>query len=181
MRVVTLDKTQFDKVCKSLEGLVQAYSPDLIVGIATGGVEVADRICREIPHCQVNCHRVSSEIKSNHDGIFKVIRRLPMCVRNLLRMAEALLLRKNSASVEPYIPVESLVKIEKSNRVLLVDDAIDSGHTMQQVLSTIKEVKGKRDVKTAVITVTTKKPLVTPDYSIYNDLTLIRFPWAKDA
>lgn len=181
MRVVTLDKAQFDTACKSLEDLVQEYRPDLVVGIATGGVEVSDRICREIPHCQVRCSRVSSEIKSRHEGIFKIIRRLPIWIRNLMRIAEALMLKRNPASVEPYIPDECLNMIEKSKRVLLVDDAIDSGHTMQKVLAAINEIKGERDVKTAAITVTTKNPLVRPDYSLYNNLTLIRFPWAKDA
>lgn len=181
MRVVTLDKTKFDRACITLQDLARDFRPDLIVGIATGGVEVANRIFKDIPHCNIYCSRVSTKIKSRHKFIFKIIRQLPIKIRNVMRMTEAIILRKNSKSAEPVISEISRKLISESRHILLVDDAIDSGHTMQKVISAINEIEGDREMKTAVITVTTRNPLVTPDFYLYNNITLIRFPWAKDA
>ena len=32
----------------------------------------------------------------------------------------------------------------------------------------------------AVVTVTSVKPLIMPDYFLYNNRTLVRFPWSID-
>ena len=64
----------------------------------------------------------------------------------------------------------------------MVDDAVDSGYTLSHVLEAFKAVlPAGAEVRSAVITVTTDDPLVMPDFYLYNDKTLVRFPWAMDA
>jgi hypoxanthine phosphoribosyltransferase len=63
--------------------------------------------------------------------------------------------------------------------ILIVDDAIDTGKTMLCVLQEVKHRCPDATVKTAVITITTKKPLVIPNYCLFH-LQLFRFPWSAD-
>lgn len=65
------------------------------------------------------------------------------------------------------------------HKILLVDDAIDSGSTILQVSAQIHALRAEVAVMTAVVVVTQKSPLVEPDFSLYRDL-LIRFPWSHD-
>ena len=71
------------------------------------------------------------------------------------------------------------LKCLKGRKVLIVDDAVDSGATMLAVAEALREANPEAEIRTAAITVTTPKPLITPDYSMYKDL--IRFPWSMDA
>ncbi len=71
---------------------------------------------------------------------------------------------------------------ERARKILVVDDAVDSGYTLSHVLEAVKAVlPAGAEVRSAVITVTTDDPLVMPDFYLYNDKTLVRFPWAMDA
>jgi hypoxanthine phosphoribosyltransferase len=65
--------------------------------------------------------------------------------------------------------------------VLVVDDAVDSGATLIAVLDAVYKAAGSSKVRSAAITVTTENPMVMPDYYLYHDETLIRFPWSIDA
>ena len=69
---------------------------------------------------------------------------------------------------------------ERKRKVLLVDDAIDSGATLLLIKQYLLNEFPDIDVKIAVITVTTRHPLVMADYYRYNNRTLIRFPWSND-
>ena len=65
--------------------------------------------------------------------------------------------------------------------ILIVDDACDSGSTLRAVMDAVRKISPERVViKTAVITTTTYRPVVSPDFSLYRNRTLIRFPWSKD-
>ena len=62
---------------------------------------------------------------------------------------------------------------------VIVDDAIDSGHSMLCVYDMIRHVYPCSDIYTAVFTTTQKQPVCTADFSAYSD-TLVRFPWSLD-
>lgn len=113
------------------------------------------------------------------NGFFSFVRSLPLCVRNGLRIVEArmLSLKKNKAIRQPDIDVSAF---EGTKSILVVDDAVDSGATLQAVLNSLASLPGRPQIKSAVITTTTRHPLVNPDYTLYNNRTLIRFPWSKD-
>ena len=116
-----------------------------------------------------------------------VVRRLPRFLQNWLRILESRLLSAFDDGKIPLdvfeLPEEMATQLAKEcpETVLIVDDAIDSGKTMWMVAEGVRRVLPSAKVKTAVITVTTKKPLIVPDFSLYNNRTLIRFPWAIDA
>lgn len=183
MRVITLNSADFAAACTRLEQAAAGFAPDLIVGIAVGGVEVAARMFPDVPHAEVECHRGVSGRKRSHPRLFSVIRRLPVFVRNWMRIIEAKMLssgrRASSTAVE--MSDSARLAISAAGRILVVDDAVDSGNTLAAVLAEIKAMHGAVEVASAVITVTTSAPAVQPDYTLYNNQTLIRFPWSMDA
>jgi hypoxanthine phosphoribosyltransferase len=67
------------------------------------------------------------------------------------------------------------------SRILVTDDAIDSGATLATVLRLVRAVcPSGTEVRSAVITQTMEQPITTPDYVLFHD-TLCRFPWSFDA
>lgn len=69
--------------------------------------------------------------------------------------------------------------IQGARRILIVDDAVDSGESMKKVVETVRGLNPRASVRTAAITLTTPAPAVSPDYYLYNQV-LVRFPWSKD-
>lgn len=178
-KVITIPPVAFHELCCRLEELARGYHPDLIVGIASGGARVAREIFPEVRHIEVECRRASTRGKEKHRWLFKALNRLPVEARDFLRIAEARFLRRRSASTGVILTdCEALCR---ARRVLVVDDAIDSGVTMESVLARIRDVEGPREVRTAVITVTARHPRVLPDYLLFENLELVRFPWSLDA
>ena len=65
--------------------------------------------------------------------------------------------------------------------ILIVDDAVDSGKTLKTIVDEVRKKYLTAEIKTAVITVTTKQPIILPDYYLFYNHTLIRFPWSADS
>lgn len=182
MKVTTLNDEAFSEACRRLEERTRSFGPDLVVGIVTGGELVAGRMFASVPHVSVESRRPTTAAKERCGGVWRLVRRLPLWMRNSLRIAEARMLSagkpREVGAVELSPSVASA--IAGAGRVLIVDDAIDSGATMARVLEAVRGVGGERQTATAVINVTTKKHLVEPDYRLYVDRRLVRYPWSKD-
>lgn len=168
MRVITLNPQQFADACHRLEALARAFHPDLILAIATGGTYVAREMFKDTPHTEVVCQR--STTRGKKQWLFAIIRKLPIFMRDWLRIAEAKFLTKRATSTVPLISDD----ISWAKKILVVDDAVDSGNTMAAVC----DLLNGKEFATAAITVTTDTPKVQPDFTLYH--TLIRFPWSKD-
>ena len=66
-------------------------------------------------------------------------------------------------------------------RILVADDAVDSGVTLGTVLRHLRAVcPSGTEIRTAAITQTLEKPMARPDYALFHG-TLCRFPWSFDA
>lgn len=182
MKVTTLNDEAFAEACRRLEERTRAFGPDLVVGIATGGELVAGRMFASVPHVSVASRRPTTAAKERCGGVWRLVRRLPLWMRDALRLAEARMLsaRKPRQIEAVELSPSAAIAIAGARRVLIVDDAIDSGATMARVLEAVRSVGGERQTATAVINVTTKKHLVEPDYRLYADRRLVRYPWSKD-
>ena len=187
MKVRTLNEITFKAACRDLEERIVAsgFEPDLVIGIATGGEYVASSMFEDVAHLSICRRRPSSSLKEK-DGagiVFRILRRSPRYVADGLRILESRLYRLRPAKHkrEPVVlSADGQASILASKRVLIVDDAVDSGSTLSSVLQAVQAVQDERDVRTAAITVTTRRPAVSPDYALYRNSTLIRFPWSKD-
>lgn len=176
--VITLNEKAFGRECLRLQGLVEAdgFIPDVVLGIRTGGEWVARKMFPAVPHVYTRVQRSSTAPKSVFEPLLK---RLPVKILDFMRIAEARWL-----SIFPRRQVWRVVKLPElptRGTILIVDDAVDSGATLLSVRNTVAEVCPELEIRTAAITQTTEHPDIVPDYALYRNNTLIRFPWSKDA
>lgn len=181
MRVITLDRDAFVVACGELAELVAASGrvPGVIVGIRTGGAYVADEMARRFPGARredVTLRRPSTKGKGRLRWLLGC---LPIRVLDLLRMAEAFVLRHRRRAPGSLELGDGLVGLSGGD-VLVVDDAVDSGVTLATVAGSLREANPGVAIMTAAITVTEREPAEMPDFALYNDKTLIRFPWSMD-
>ena len=178
-KVITLDADAFGTECERLEKLVRdsGFVPEAVLSIRTGGLYVGESMFVDVPHTSVKLQRPSTKSKGRRMRRF--LHALPRPVLNRLRIAEAWWLGHRSARQTSATPL--LPDMGNPRRVLVVDDAVDSGATLLAVTDAVRAALPDADIRTAVITQTTDNPLAVPDYTLYNDKTLIRFPWSMDA
>ena len=193
--VRTLDQPRFEAACASLMRAVLAkYVPDLLVGIRTGGFVVAEAMARSIapppPVMPLTCRRAGTTAKSRIRLLPKLLAVLPQPLVDSLRVTEHRLLlprRKANVKVQHIDHAEAaaigryLANRATPARVLVVDDAVDSGVTLATVLRLLSETcPAQTEFRSAVVTVTLEGPLAEPDFALYRGV-LCRFPWSFDA
>lgn len=192
MRVRTLDDKDFKVYCCQLAGLVigSGYQPDLVVGIANGGVRVMDELIDSgifrgnssvgVKRVVVRRQRPGTVAKQRLAG--KFLAHIPRWSANILRRIESAMRGIKSRLIKPEVSElildESVVQaLSDASNILIVDDAVDTGATLAAVKRSVEKVTAAT-VRTAVITVTLKNPLIFPDYHLIAEL--IRFPWSVD-
>lgn len=174
-----------------LQVIESSHSWDLVVGIPTGGKIIVDHmqvLSENIPFCYIMKQRDSTKVKKSL-RVSKLLPYLPRAINNLLRKFESSYLEYKYESQKEKIidktrhPIilEHQVKtlIRDSRKVLIIDDAIDSGATMATVVNTIKQLNNHAHISIACINTTFKAPLVEPDFCLYRR-TIVRYPWAND-
>lgn len=181
MKVLTLSPEAFAQACRRLEAMATPFAPTLVVGIASGGSRVAAEMFAGVPHVDVVCRRPSSSSKGDGGLVARLVRRLPRPVTNLLRIAESRILAAvGRKGRQVIVSPEAAEAIARTERLLIVDDAVDSGHSLRAVAARLADLSSTAYVRTAAITVTTSRPVADPDYALMRNHTLIRFPWAID-
>jgi hypoxanthine phosphoribosyltransferase len=193
--VHNLDAPRFASACASLMRQAMAdFRPDLLVGIRTGGHVVAEAMARAapspIPVLPLTCRRASTAAKSRFKLLPAILAALPRPAVDCLRWFEHRLLstrRRTQARVQHIDHAEAaaigryLAQSPVSQRVLVVDDAVDSGLTLATVLRLLRETSpADTQFRSAVVTVTLERPLAEPDFVLYRGV-LCRFPWSFDA
>jgi hypoxanthine phosphoribosyltransferase len=175
--------------------LVEAdYRPTLVVGIRFGGYEVAESMVRAasapLPILPVTCRRAATKAKACIPTLRSVLTALPRPALDLLRRVEhRLFIAPRTHKARPQVVDNSeidviahwLAKQSSRPRILVTDDAIDSGATLATVLRLVRAVcPSGTEIRSAVITQTLEQPITTPDYVLFYN-TLCRFPWSFDA
>lgn len=181
-RVITLDNTRFSDSCRELGAKIASsgFSPDIVVGIRTGGEYVARIVSSLLPGeprvVSVDMQRPSTPAKKR---LARIIRMLPRPLTDFLRIIESKFLASRPPAVRHLATLPQLLNPAPGSDILVCDDAIDGGATMEAVVRKIREANPQARIRTASLTVTTAHPIITPDYSLFTDL--LRFPWSMDA
>ncbi|PAV25473.1 hypothetical protein CF392_10820 [Tamilnaduibacter salinus] len=193
-RVVDLsDPDAFAAECQRLLNYaLKCEQFDTLVGIATGGAWMVDSLRPDQSRysiATVACKRPNTKHKNRGRHFMHA---LPRWLADLLRLFEAwyqecAFERRQYKGRDPIslrrqikIESESEAAIRKAERILILDDAIDTGETMHCVRLYLSELNPRVTLKTAVMTQTMKNPVAQPDFCLYRD-ALIRFPWSNDA
>ncbi|MDE6062026.1 MAG: hypothetical protein K2G00_04610 [Duncaniella sp.] len=193
MKIATLDNARFREACRMLarEVVDSGFRPDIIVGIRTGGEYVAREMLPAFPEARLALGRLQRPSTSHKSLLRPLLRRLPRRLLDIMRMAEARLLALRPSRPLPKVDLGDDIRALLPAKVLVVDDAVDSGVTLAAIAGALRAESGERmaesggwreegQVRSAVITVTTSRPAINPDYALYRHHTLIRFPWSMD-
>ena len=194
MRVVTLTPEKLIEKSKDLAKYIieSRWSPDLVIGIKTGGLYVAEILLEELhvngiesEYQVISLSRPSTHRKKAFK-VDKFLKKLPYFVLDILRNLEVYIIEQNKDNMydpkkEKDIPQSEnlLQQIKISKKILLVDDAIDTGSTVLAIKNYIYNINPATEVKIAVLTTTHKNPYIKADFSLYNRV-LLRCPWAED-
>lgn len=185
MKVITVSHNEFDNMCADLHGLVMksAYDYDVLIGIARAGVYVAEKFDAKEFYI-VKSQRGGTAAKRGM--VNSILLKMPAFFNCFLRMAESKILEWKDAFKRPTlkeVDIDEKLTLrlkEGGHKVLIVDDAVDSGRSLLSVVEAVRRISPENIIRTAVITVTRKKVLIKPDYALFRNSTLLRFPWAGD-
>lgn len=167
------------------------FRPEAVIGIATGGVHVVEAMSLpasvDVHTCRLS--RPTTQAKES-SGAQRVLKRLPVRLADWLRLLEDGWLER--APVKPAEPTPTLIEqtdaigkqlsAHGTKRILIVDDAVDSGSTLKCVLDAVKaRLPADAQVITGVLTVTrsANRRCITPDHFVLEQV-LLRFPWSND-
>jgi uncharacterized protein len=188
--VRTLDASGFEEACASLMRLVQtSYVPELLIGIRTGGLAVAQAMWRTAPGMPavipLTCRYPATEPTSR-------VRWLPNKLQSSPRWrTEAGVQRISigcSSRLSRHLPdqqesvaIGSVVATGAATKLLVVDDAVGCGMTLAAALRALRCARPPHtEIRSAAIAVTLDDPPMAPDYALYRNV-LCRFPWSLDA
>ena len=179
-RVLTLDWDSFSLICSELRRLTDAaaFRPDIIISVPRGGTYVLQYGWPDVRHESVSIirpHRTSLKTAASY-----ILRYMPLSWRDRLRIWDAKKLVNRSGHMSDAEII--LPSLDHSiRRVLLVDDAVDSGATLSTICEEFRRNYPDISFRTAVITVTAANPVFMPDFYLYHNFTLVRMPWSIDA
>lgn len=187
MEVITLNKNSLTIKCSELKSKIES-DPQLIVGILNGGRYVVDELRSHFKESEINLVKLRRETGPldyfAHSFILKF---LPISVLNRLRIYQGSQAKKKIVHLnrdrlsEEYLNFKFDDAFDKKaiKRILIVDDAIDSGRTMFIVKNNLSRLFPNTEIKTAVISWTIETSIIKPDYYIFKEV-LVRYPWSKD-
>lgn len=193
MKVITLDDVEFEQACVSLAlKIVDEDDVIVLVGVRTGGAVVARLVYEclvkkntELKYYEVSASRGATATK-NTSGVRKVFKFFPRIMLDYMRILEHWLVglrmsffRDVYRSVQYDKALIDYLKSLNSGTLYLIDDAIDSGSTVNKLIEELNSINSNVNIKVAVLVVTQNNPLVLPDASLYKNV-LLRFPWSND-
>ncbi|MGY5882438.1 phosphoribosyltransferase family protein [Modestobacter lacusdianchii] len=183
--------SELETVSGHLAKAVRDFEPDLIVGIETGGARVAESMLEQLPgaaYIAVRLQRPATRLKSRL-RLGSVVSRLPRRVADAARWLEVEV-RESALSrrpAQPEVPARDLLRstglsdaAATAERILVVDDTIDSGRTLTTVAAAAAMARPTAEVRTAVLASAWRNPPVRADYCLF-DHTLLRLPSSLDA
>ena len=128
-----------------------------------------------LEYCTVK--RESSNNKANK--LKNHLKKFPRSLLDFLRIVEAKFFfnSKKIINIDKFLLPSG---IENFSNILIIDDAIDTGATLNALINELRHRNKSVEIKTAVFTVTLDKPCFRPDFYLFDNNTLLRFPWSKD-
>lgn len=203
LRVVSVSASDVRDIMRELavQCVSSGLKPSYVMAVLDGGRVPAMEFAAALRAQGLEPTPLAGKLSRRTTGSCKlraaqVIARLPVVAQNFVRRAEHTSYRLRDRLFKRFksglpSPPESLIKylaeqlclsrVGPMTPVLIVDDAIDSGATLMQMVTALRVVGVEREnVRIACITETTRNPVVRADYVKHRGV-LCRFPWSGDA
>lgn len=169
------------KLAKKIEA---SYRPDIVVYIAKGGYLIGKDIADyfEIPCIGIHAEREGNAFKSSVAG---VLSKMPRFLTKFLRELELKSgLHKTVKERKVYWDLSNTSdkNLEKAHHVLLVDDSVDTGYSMKQVIPFIEaQTSPNVEIQLAAINVWLKSiNVIQTDFYIYENV-ILSTPMSNDS
>lgn len=183
MKYIELSRKDIEEQCKDWANEIKkSYQPDLIVYVAKAGYLIGREMkdVFNVPLVGISATREGNALK---EVVGPIVSRMPNFVRNILISLE-LKSDTHSKNTERQIHFhEGLEKLKSSNiqNILVVDDSVDTGHSMKQVVDAIHSLFGDVEIKIAGLNVWDKsRSIIDSDFALYKN-TVIKTPMSKDS
>lgn len=183
MKYIELSRKDIEEQCKDWAKEIQkSYQPDLIVYVAKAGYLIGREMkdVFNVPLVGISATREGNDLK---EVVGPFVSKLPNFVRNILISLE-LKSDTHSKNTERKIHYhEGLEKMKSQNikSILVVDDSVDTGHSMKQVVDAIHSLFGDVEIKIAGLNVWDKsRSIIDSDFALYKN-TVIKSPMSKDS
>lgn len=183
MKYTELSRKDIEEQCKDwAKEIKKSYQPDLIIYVAKAGYLIGREMNRvfDVPLVGISASREGNALKEFFGPIVSV---MPNFIRNFLISVE---LKSDTHSknterkIHMYEGLEMLDK-EKFHHILIVDDSIDTGHSMKQVVNVISSMFENAEIKIAGLNVWDKsQSIIDTDFALFKN-TVIKTPMSKDS
>lgn len=191
MKVVNFDQEVFESFLdEKLKDFLIENSSVLIIGIKEGGIPIAELVKSilekktsiQLDFITIKSQRPSTKSKKKSSivkyllkNLFKV---LPQFFLNQVRIYEHKFLMNNK-NQDREVNFPQNLNFIKYDKILVVDDAVDSGYTLKNVVEKLEKNNSSAKIYSLAVVVTDKNAVKIPYYYLYSDV-LIRFPWSLD-
>ena len=183
MKCIELSKKDLEAQCKDwAEKIKKEYQPDLIVYVAKAGYLIARPMKNvfDVPLVGISATREGNSLK---EIVGPLVSLLPNFVRNFLISME---LKSNTHDRNTERKIcfhQSFENIHQDSiqKIIVVDDSVDTGHSMKQVVDAISNKMNHVQIKVAGLNVWDKsEDVIKTDFALYRN-TVIKTPMSKDS
>lgn len=183
MRFLELSIKKLENECILwAKDIKRSFKPDLIIYVAKAGYLIGKEMSREfdVPLISINAERKGNSIKTYFQPILKYI---PNRLRYILVKLELKSdIHKKSSERNIYFKSNlNKIQLKKIENLLIVDDSVDTGHSINEVKKVVQEKFKNANIRIAALNVWDKsEEIIKVDYSLYRN-TIIKAPMSKDS
>lgn len=184
MDCVDLSLKKLYRSCRSwCEQIKPAYAPELVIYIARGGYIIgrAMQAGFEVPLVGIGAARQGNSVK---EYMFPILAVMPRKICNVMRRMEVrsgVHRRQSDRQIRFHKELANIANPDAVTKILLVDDSIDTGHSMRQVRAHVARKFPHAEIRIFVLNeMTSQQPVIRADYVLYRD-TALRTPMSKDS
>ena len=184
MKCITLSIENLNRKTKKwAREILSEYSPDMIIYVAKAGFLIGKGFSETMECPMIGVETVREKGNGLKSQIAPLIGKLPLFVRNMLITIE---LKSGVHKKNDYRKVNMLDEISqlettKINKILVVDDSIDTGNSILAVKDYISTIFRNAEIRVAGLNVwDMSKEKVFTDYALYKN-TIIKAPMSKDS
>ncbi len=152
---------------------------DIVVYVAKSGYLIAEAIATLTRKDLYEIKSTRRELKDKFYFLIKPISYLPKSLKKIIKSRERKLKFYDiNEDRTLYYDADEFKKKDVQN-ILVVDDTIDTGYTINNVLHLIKQIYPDANTKIATVNYYKDKDTIRPDYYLYED-AIISGPWSSE-
>lgn len=171
---------ELEKIMENLLDVIDNYEFDLIIYVAKSGFLLADTLSNLTGIDFVEIKSERQYLTNKDDRLIKLISHLPNVAVKALKITERKL-NFYDDNDERYLSYDKDEFEEKSpSKILIVDDVVDTGYTVEKIKEEISKVYEDSIVKVAVLSYFDDRNAKKPDFYLYEN-TVLSAPWTIDS